>query len=265
MNFLSLSLFLTLVFFLAFWMPRWMRMGSAREKQGPRGSQFGLTEFSEELSLFPPLRHRFDSALPPLPQQLGNDCLTVLVRSADSLYVYWELTAAREAAASLAYPREIWDSAPMVLRLYDVTSGQDWTVASHQEHALLPGSDHWFFHGLVPSTQYQVLVGRILSDKFIPLLISGIVKTPPAAPSSIIDPLWPPIAGLMPGFVGAFVPQEDGDVPTSPQRAWSALPSSPQGAWSSPQGAWSSPQGPWSGAPSSPQGAWANPETGGSS
>ncbi|MZP31019.1 DUF4912 domain-containing protein [Heliobacterium undosum] len=176
-------------------------------------------EYAGELSPFPSPR-RFDAELPPLRHRVDEDAISLLPRSPHSLYTYWEVSGEQEEAAASAYHPEEWWKAPRQIRLYDITENAELEQAPFLEIDVPDNADHWFIQGVMPAHRYRLAVGRLLPDRFVILLLSDVIETPAAAPSSVIDPNWPPIPELQ----GQAVPMV---MPTSPAGAWTIISHKP--------------------------------------
>lgn len=116
------------------------------------------------------------------PWAISQGKLTVLMRSPDSLYVYWECGD--------------WPEGPQVLRLYQMR-GDCQEKLLVREAPLYGESDNWYFRDLHSNSCYWVELGRLSAQgQYSVVLTSEMVFTPRDTVSTKIDPQWQPLAGL---------------------------------------------------------------------
>ncbi|QGG47589.1 DUF4912 domain-containing protein [Heliorestis convoluta] len=224
---ITVGLVLFLVLLLAttalFTYSRYQQKEARRPQDTPKKRNFA-EEFANDLTPLIP-KQRFDHQLPPLPHRYEQDFITLLSRSPYSLYGYWEVSAHLEEQVKNDWDSQTWTESPFVLRFYDITATDNLEEAPYEEYYISGHDDHWYFNKLQPAHKYCFAIGRLLPNRFVPLLISNEAITPADSPSSIIDPEWPPLAGLE-----VLYEVTNRDKGVSPVTGWGIT--SPAGPWS---------------------------------
>ncbi|HEY2517832.1 MAG TPA: DUF4912 domain-containing protein [Polyangiaceae bacterium] len=184
-------------------------------------------------------RSKFDLGVPParfdgieLPWSYGEDRITALVRSPDSLYLYWEITD-----EAIAVARERLGAAGVHgwcnLRVYD-TTGRDFdgTNANDYFDVRVERSDREYFLNLHrPSSAFHVEIGIKSHEGFFQAIArSGRADFPRKGPSFNHALEWMTVT--TDDVHPAARPFENKHVP-SPRPAWSSPPP-PGGAGSIP-------------------------------
>lgn len=126
---------------------------------------------------------------PQLPATYGADRLVLLARDPHWLYAYWEISATRQEEFRATFGHEAWQASRPVLRLYDVTPGEQ--APDYLEIAVQEGADNWHIHVGRPDHAFRAEFGRRLPDgRFVPLLVSNVATTPRASLSERTDEEW---------------------------------------------------------------------------
>ncbi|WP_338835435.1 DUF4912 domain-containing protein [Neomoorella thermoacetica] len=130
-----------------------------------------------------------------LPAKYGKDEIVLMVKDPYWLYAYWELSDAKKEELRRQFGPAAWENSRPLLRVYDLTDHPyDFLRAPFFEIAITDLADNWYIHTGKPCSTFCVDLGRLIPNYgFITLVRSNIVTTPADKPSSVIDPLWPPI------------------------------------------------------------------------
>jgi hypothetical protein len=115
-----------------------------------------------------------------VPDSYHKDMLHAMVRDANTLFVYWEISNRRKWLVSRHF-RCDWSVMPKILRLYDTTelyfNGSNANDSIDIETT--PEATNWYIHGVHGNATYIVDFGtRNINGQFIPLLRSNVVMTP---------------------------------------------------------------------------------------
>jgi hypothetical protein len=96
--------------------------------------------------------------IPALPESYGETRLSVLIRDAEWVFVYWEIAEATRQAMGLTAP-----SVPLRLRLYDVTGlGADRSRAhSRVDIPVTDYTNSWYVHIGSPGREYLIELGAV--------------------------------------------------------------------------------------------------------
>ncbi|MEW6522655.1 MAG: DUF4912 domain-containing protein [Bacillota bacterium] len=127
------------------------------------------------------------AAEPWIPRTYGESYIYLLPRDPLCLFCFWELAPELEHH----HRQEVgpdYDRGLLVMRIECTDRGRVVLETG------VEGPDgSWYFHGARPQRPYRAVIGRRLpGGRFVELLRSAIVVTPPAGPSSILDPAWLP-------------------------------------------------------------------------
>lgn len=127
-----------------------------------------------------------------LPQGYGIDKIVLQVRDPWWLQSYWELggSALERIKAEL---NDLFHTASWCLRVYDVTDiAFNGSNANRYFDINIPDSArNWYIDTASPGRWWCVDLGLLLADgRFITLLRSNVVQTPPDGPSWISDEEW---------------------------------------------------------------------------
>jgi hypothetical protein len=130
-----------------------------------------------------------DNAVEPyvIPARYERDLLHVLVRDANTIYVYWEIGNRRRWLASRHFQCD-WGVLPKVLRIYDTTGiyFNGYNAHGYKDIETTPEAQS----GLNGNATYIVDVGTYnLGRQFIPLLRSNPVVTPRDRQAGPAEPL----------------------------------------------------------------------------
>lgn len=130
-----------------------------------------------------------------LPTKYGKDEIVLMVKDPYWLYAYWELSDAKKEELHRRFGSGVWENSRPMLRVYDLTDHPyDFLRAPFFEIAITDMADNWYIHTGKPCSTYCIDLGRLIPNYgFVTLVRSNIVTTPADKPSSVIDPLWPPI------------------------------------------------------------------------
>ena len=147
----------------------------------------------EKSNYFPSKIWRVPYGMPQeLPVQYGRDMLTVLVRDPRWIFCYWEVIG-RTIENFKRQLGEEFEKAKMVLRAYDV-SGINFTGSNANrlfDVSINKYANNWYIETGAPGSSWCVELGLLLPDgRFIAILRSNIVHTPPEGASEITDEEW---------------------------------------------------------------------------
>jgi hypothetical protein len=121
-----------------------------------------------------------------LPRAYGFDRAVLVPRDPWWLFAYWEITPLTRVTALRALGEEA-EGASEMLRLHADADGGPVVV----DVALPSGTERWHLEAGRPATRFRVEVGlRTRSGRFVPLVASGVVDTPPAGPSADTTVRW---------------------------------------------------------------------------
>ena len=150
-------------------------------------------ELADDISNFPAWEKKHPPADPVLPTIYHRDILVLMVRDANWLYAYWEITGEKLQQHPAQHNNQF------VLRLYDITAVDnfDGTNANWHQDIIIPGPvDNWHIEVQAPERSYCVDLGYMLEGRFITLLRSNRVCTPSVTVSDVLDEDWLPIDAL---------------------------------------------------------------------
>lgn len=129
-----------------------------------------------------------------LPRKYGQDRLVLLARDPYWLYAYWEISAAKQEDFSKQFGPMAWPASQPVLRIYDVTSIEEFiggNAHSYVDLLLDAEAKSWHIEVGQANRAYCVDLGRVLPNgKFVPLLRSNVAATPRDALSDRLDEEW---------------------------------------------------------------------------
>lgn len=126
-----------------------------------------------------------------LPIQYGDNKIVLLVKDPWWLFVYWEVTAAREKEVRELIQREGLTAEKTVLRVYDVTDAPLSQPHSFFDIELNSFTTNWYIDVGVPDRQWVVELGiRARGGRFFVLIRSNLVRTPRFGVSDVLDEEW---------------------------------------------------------------------------
>lgn len=141
----------------------------------------------------PPAAHPpVDREAGDLPRSYGTDRVVLLARDPWWLFAWWEITPETRVEALRRLGAEA-EGARFVLRVHLL----DGPHAVRTFDVDLPaGAEHWHVETGRPATPVRVEIGLgTVGGAFVPLVVSGIVTTPPAGPSGDTAVRWTRIGG----------------------------------------------------------------------
>ncbi|OPH48828.1 DUF4912 domain-containing protein [Paenibacillus ferrarius] len=115
-----------------------------------------------------------------VPDRYHKDLLHLMAVSADSLYVYWEISDRRRWLLSQHFECDYGDM-PKVIRLYDVTHMyfDGGNAHAYWDVVTTPEATNWYLHGLKANRTYLADMGTYTWEhEYIPLLRSNCIVTP---------------------------------------------------------------------------------------
>lgn len=122
-----------------------------------------------------------------LPESYGKDKLVLLPVNPNWVYAYWDFS---EETRRLI--KEKAGKARFVIRFYDVTyiifDGNNAHRTFEADVDLRWGN--YYFNVPNPNADYLCQLGYLEEEKFVPLLTSNVVKTPPASPFYGKEEIW---------------------------------------------------------------------------
>ena len=159
----------------------------------PRESVIAGEMAVEKSNYFPSKIWRVPYGMPQeLPTQYGRDMLTVLVRDPRWIFCYWEIIGGTVENFKKQLGDE-FEKAKFVLRAYDV-SGVNFTGSNANRFfdvSVNRYANNWYIETGAPGSSWCVDLGLLLPDgRFITILRSNIVHTPPEGASEITDEEW---------------------------------------------------------------------------
>ncbi len=112
-----------------------------------------------------------------LPEEYGENIMTMLVQNPQTLFVYWELDQANwQSITSAVY-----------LRLYQLQDAAFESKILLQEIILPPFSNKWYFDPVQSESFYVAEIGYQEEQDFIAVLRSNVAATP-ACPVQVFNP-----------------------------------------------------------------------------
>ncbi|MGA2774525.1 MAG: DUF4912 domain-containing protein [Candidatus Omnitrophota bacterium] len=174
------------------------RTHKSRKVQLKRRKQISLVADEltvEKAKFFPPQ----PEAQPPkkdlsseLPFKYGQDKITLMVRDPSWLYVWWEVKDSTVAGFETKFKDIFWQ-AKKVLRVYDVTDINFNGRNAHRYFDIEVGTfiGNWFIEIGGSGRSWCVDLGLLFPDgRFVTILRSNTVATPPDGPSDVLDEEW---------------------------------------------------------------------------
>jgi hypothetical protein len=106
-------------------------------------------------------------------QKNGDNCITLLARDPNWLYVYWDIPAEKSAAFSAELGEELWKRSVPALKVSNITRNESFFVRINEF------SDNWYINVQDSNNLYMVEIGRKISENyFISMSGSNGVVTP---------------------------------------------------------------------------------------
>jgi len=128
---------------------------------------------------------------PILPDSYGDNRLVILPRDPYWFFAYWEVTPERAGALRAEYGPELWDSATLVLRVYDSTASADGSGPYFDVDIPDRWARQWYVQVPASGRAYVVDLGLRLPDgRFILLLKSNRITLPLGHISDLTDNSW---------------------------------------------------------------------------
>lgn len=127
-----------------------------------------------------------------LPYGYGEDKIVLQVRDPWWIHAYWEITTFTFDKLREQFGDAVF-SAKRVLRIYDVSQIIFDGTNAHRffDIEINPHANNWYIDTGSPGRSWCVDLGVVLADsKFITIVRSNTVHTPPEAPSRITDEEW---------------------------------------------------------------------------
>jgi len=122
-----------------------------------------------------------------LPDQYGQDRISLLVRDPYWAYAYWEVTPETYELAR-ADLGDQHHGAASILRVYDVREGEP---VQRYDIQLPPHTSNWYLNLGEPGGNFCVDIGILtLNGRFYTLARSNSITMPPAGASEIVDEHW---------------------------------------------------------------------------
>lgn len=113
---------------------------------------------------------------PPLPDTYGQDSIFAMVRDPECIFVYWELSV-RIVSDTFRLRDLKKHSTKWVLRTHNL-SRQDF-FDTNLETPANPDNVHGnYYLTVLPDNKYQLELGLLNVNQFIPLVKSNIIRTP---------------------------------------------------------------------------------------
>jgi len=134
-----------------------------------------------------------------LPPKYGKSEIVLMVKDPYWIYAYWELDENKKEELKRKVGHQAWLHSRPLLRVYELAGEYaDLLQAPYFEIAITDMDDNWYTYTGKPCTTFCADLGRwIPGYGFITIARSNLVTTPADSPSQVIDPLWPPITGLL--------------------------------------------------------------------
>lgn len=112
--------------------------------------------------------------------------MTLLVRDPWWLFAYWEVTSELRARAEEDIHKRRWSIDVTVLRVYNLSAGQEYFDVELRELA-----DHWYVDVGKPDQEWVAEIGlRCHGGQYVCLVRSNVVKTPRYGVSDVLDEEW---------------------------------------------------------------------------
>ncbi|MFH1856499.1 MAG: DUF4912 domain-containing protein [Candidatus Omnitrophota bacterium] len=146
-----------------------------------------------------------------LPSCYGKTNLALLVKDPFWLYAYWEIESGAVNAALEKFSREEKEGAKIILRVYDVTliefNGQN--ANCYFDIELTPNANNWYINVWRDKVSYAAEIGlRTINCKFLALVRSNCVQSPPYSNSSRSEQIWMKVTDDVPQSVFVKPPEK---------------------------------------------------------
>ncbi|KUK36103.1 MAG: uncharacterized protein PWQ99_202 [Clostridia bacterium] len=129
--------------------------------------------------------------LPEIPFSYGDTRIVAMARDPYWLFAYWEIGEAFKDEIRRRYGAEAWDTARLVLKVYDATNLYFYESRQAMEIAIDKHANNWYIHTGQPNRSYLVELGGILPDgTYFFIARSDIVTTPRDDVSEIVNLEW---------------------------------------------------------------------------
>lgn len=129
-----------------------------------------------------------------LPSGYGKDRIVAMVRDPWWIFVYWEITPARQRAVMDDLKRKGRNFKGTVLRIYDITGISNFdgkNAKSHFDILLKDVAGNWYVDIGSPGKRWCVEIGLLAEEvDFYALARSNIIDTPRFGMSDILDESW---------------------------------------------------------------------------
>ncbi len=117
--------------------------------------------------------------------------ITLLARNPYWLYTYWHIHNDTIKDFKSKYGEESWEDFFSYLKLVNLSNHKDYFLPISNY------ADSWYIKVGDPQSQWKVYLGKMVPEEgFVIFAESNITATPPAEPSSVIDPNWQPVEEL---------------------------------------------------------------------
>ena len=128
-----------------------------------------------------------------LPGSYGDHKIVLLVRDPWWIFAYWEIDPQQERAVRMQLRPEEVPGMESVLRVYNVTgvAYPDGPANSFFDISLSGLAANWYIHTNAPNASFIVELGlKTPQGRFLMLVRSNRVNTPPDGPADVIDEQW---------------------------------------------------------------------------
>lgn len=131
-----------------------------------------------------------------LPSGYGETQAALLPRDPHWMFIYWEITDAKKSEICSAYGIDVFSKARQVIRVYDITDTQDYSLAKFFDIPIIFDSRNWYINVSESGRTYVCELGLITEDgKFIGIVRTNKVSLPSGKVSDVTDEKWMSVSG----------------------------------------------------------------------
>ncbi len=131
-----------------------------------------------------------------LPDGYGETQAALLPRDPHWMFIYWEITGAKKSEICSAYGADIFSKARQVIRVYDITEGEDYSSARFFDIPVILDSRNWYINVSESGRTYICELGLVTEDgRFIGIVKTNKVSLPAGRVSNVTDEKWMSVSG----------------------------------------------------------------------
>jgi len=125
----------------------------------------------------------------PIELNLDDEThIILLTKNPYWLYAYWHISGDTIKSFEDRFGNSSWENYNLCLKLVNLSTQKEYLLPINNY------ADSWYIKIADTHCQWQVYLGKMVSEEGLIIFAeSNVATTPPAGPSSIIDPEWEPI------------------------------------------------------------------------